>query len=63
MSHDITSILSGWDVDPHGMTVRLVTGDDGTEKIQMRLELGVLQMELGGGPDGQMVEGCESWLD
>lgn len=63
MSHDITSILSGWEFDPHGITVRLVIGDDGSEKIQMRLELGVLQIELNGRPDGQRMEGCESWLD
>jgi len=63
MSQDITSILAGWDFDPEGITVRLVAGDDGNEKIQMRLELGVLQMELGGRPDGQEIEGCESWLE
>ena len=63
MPLDITSVLAGWNFDPHGMTVRLVMGDDGTEKIQMRLELGVLQMELNGRPDGQQIEGAESWLD
>ncbi|MCE9544050.1 MAG: UvrB/UvrC motif-containing protein [Planctomycetia bacterium] len=63
MSQDITDILIGWTFDPHKPTVRIITAPDGSEKIQMRLELGVLQMELSGRPDGTRVEGTESWLD
>jgi hypothetical protein len=45
------------------MSVRIIKGDDGRDKIQLRLDLGVLQMEFDGRPDGQRVEGCDSWLD
>jgi hypothetical protein len=63
VSRDIIRILEGWAFEPDQLSVRIVAGDDGREKIQMRLELGLLQMELDGRPDGQRPEGCESWLE
>lgn len=63
MSRDISEILDGWDFEPGEAQVRIVSGDDGRDKIQLRLELGVLQMELDGRPDGKRPEGRESWLD
>ena len=51
-SHDLRRILAGWDYEPHQITVRKIAGDDGAIKIQMRLPLGVLQMEVSGRPDG-----------
>lgn len=63
MSKDITSVLSGWDYDPDALQVRIVTGDDGLEKIQMRLDLGLIQVELSGRPDGTRPGGYESLLD
>ena len=62
VSKDISNILSGWEYDPERISVRIVPGDDGREKIQLRMDLGMLQMEFDGRPDGQRVEGCESWL-
>lgn len=38
-------------------------GDDGRFKLQIRLDLGVLQMEMQGRPDGKRPEGCDSYLD
>lgn len=63
MSKDISSILAGWEHDADQLSVRLITGDDGREKIQLRLDLGLLQMDLNGRPDGQRPEGYESWLE
>lgn len=63
MSKDIASILSGWDFDPDEFQVRIIAGDDGREKIQMRLDLGLLQLELEGRPDGARPLGAESLLD
>ncbi len=62
-SHDLRRILAGWDYEPNQITVRKVTGDDGTIKIQMRLDLGLLQMEVQGRPDGLRPHGFESLLD
>jgi hypothetical protein len=63
LSKDITPILAGWEHDPDEMQVRIVTGDDGRDKIQMRLDLGLLQMEMAGRPDGRRPDGHESLLD
>lgn len=63
MSKDIGPILAGWDHDPDEMQVRIIPGDDNREKLQMRVDLGLLQMEIAGRPDGQRPEGGESLLD
>jgi hypothetical protein len=63
VSKDITPIIDGWEFEPERTSVRIVRGTDGREKIQLRLDLGLLQMELDGRPDGQRPEGHESWLE
>ena len=63
MSQDISRILKDWDYDPDEISARIVRGDDGREKIQLRVELGILQMEIDGRPDGARPENSESWLD
>src|SRR3982751_6303617 len=62
-SKDITPVLRGWDYEPGTINVRKVAGLDGAAKIQMRLGLGLLQMEVTGRPDGLKPHGCESLLD
>lgn len=62
-SKDITPVLKGWDYEPGTISVRKINGLDGLPKLQMRLDLGVLQMELTGRPDGARPHGCESLLD
>ncbi|MBW3635593.1 MAG: UvrB/UvrC motif-containing protein [Armatimonadetes bacterium] len=63
MSKDLAVLLQGWDYNPSEVTVRRVLGTDGREKIQMRLDLGVLQMETQGRPDGRRPHGFESLLE
>lgn len=63
MSKDISKILEGWEFQPDEVVVRIVTGNDGREKLQLRVDLGLLQMEMEGRPDGARPEGYESWLD
>jgi hypothetical protein len=60
---DITPVLKGWDYEPGTINVRKVAGADGLPKLQMRLDLGLLQMEMNGRPDGVRPHGCESLLD
>ena len=62
-SKDITPTLRGWDYEPGTINVRKVNGIDGQPKLQMRLDLGLLQMELTGRPDGTRPHGFESLLD
>lgn len=63
MSHDLSLILQEWPFDPEQLMVRVIPGDDGRSRIQLRIDLGMLQMEIDGRPDGLRPEGCESWLD
>lgn len=63
MNRDITPVLRDWDFNPDDVTVRTVEGDDGREKIQLRLDLGLMQMEVDGRPDGTRIEEYDSWLD
>lgn len=62
MNLDIGDILDGWPFEPGQVIVRKIVGRDGDEKIQMRLDLGLLQMELTGRPDGGKPHGQESLL-
>jgi hypothetical protein len=63
MSKDLGLIFHDWDHNPNEVTVRRITGLDGHPKIQMRLDLGVLQMEMSGRPDGKRPHGYESLLE
>jgi hypothetical protein len=63
VSKDIQSVLEGWDFEPGNVSVRLVRGMDGREKVQMRVDLGLLQMEMNGRPDGTRPHGADSLLD
>jgi hypothetical protein len=62
-SKDIAHVLKGWDYESGTINVRKVAGLDGAPKLQMRLDLGLLQMEVTGRPDGLRPHGCESLLD
>lgn len=63
VSKDISHIVEGWEYEPDDVSVRLIKGADGRDKVQLRLDLGLLQMNVDGRPDGQRPEGFESWLD
>ncbi|OPX22905.1 MAG: hypothetical protein B1H02_05595 [Candidatus Latescibacteria bacterium 4484_107] len=60
---DIRDIIEGWEFVPNRVNVRKIIGDDGRPKIQMRLDLGLIQMEETGRPDGKRPHGRESLLD
>src|ERR1700719_3874357 len=62
MSLDLNTILKDWPHETGTIKVRKVAGLDGKEKLQLRIDLGVLQMELTGRPDGVRPHNCESLL-
>jgi len=62
-SKGLDEILRDWGFDPHTLSVRLVKNDEGRDVIQMRVDLGVLQMETQGRPDGQSIQGFATVLD
>ncbi|HEV2097196.1 MAG TPA: hypothetical protein VGQ82_11930 [Chthoniobacterales bacterium] len=62
MSLDLNTLLKDWPHEPGVIKVRKVVGLDGAEKLQLRIDLGILQMEMQGRPDGQRPHNCESLL-
>lgn len=60
MNFDITHILEHWDYQPGQVIVRRFKGKDGVEKLQLRVDLGLLQMNVDGRPDGKRPLGNES---
>jgi len=62
MSLDLNTILKDWPHESGAIKVRKVAGLDGREKLQLRIDLGVLQMEMSGRPDGVRPHNCESLL-
>jgi len=63
MSLDLNTILQDWPHENGNVKVRKIAGLDGREKLQLRVDLGVLQMEMIGRPDGQRPHNCESLLE
>lgn len=63
MNADLTKLLSDWPYEPGKINVRLINGEDGEPKVQLRLDLGIMQMEVTGRPDGLRPHGYESLLE
>ena len=63
MSKDISGILKTWEFSADAGLVRRVVGDDGRVKVQRRIELGVIQMEEDGRPDGVRPHGFPSYYE
>jgi hypothetical protein len=62
-AQDIDFLLNEWPFQPGVISARLVNAGDGREVMQMRIEMGVLQMETVGRPDGEHPGGFETYLD
>ncbi len=63
MRKDLSKLLNDWPFEPDQVKARLITGDDGAPYLQIRVEMGILQMHLEGRPDGQTPDGYPSLLD
>jgi len=60
---DLQQTLQDWPYEPDKISVRKILGTDDAVRVQMRVELGILQMEAEGRPDGARPFGCTSVLD
>lgn len=60
---DIDRILQQWPFEPGEISARLVPAADGREVLQMRVEMGVLQLETSGRPDGARPGGAATYFD
>ena len=68
MSHgesceNIDRLLRGWPYEADGVLARMAEGEDGRQVVQMRIEMGLLQMEVAGRPDGTQPKGFRTYLD
>lgn len=60
---DIDHLLRSFRADGDRIAARMLKGDDGRPILQMRVTMGVLQMELEGRPDGHRPGGAATILD
>src|SRR5437762_1892488 len=63
MNPDITALLRDWEFQPGAVQARLVEADDGRTVVQVRVDLGLLQMEAAGRPDGTRPHGFRTFFD
>jgi hypothetical protein len=63
MNQDIDAAMRGWEFKPGMVQARLVQTGDGRQVIQMRVDLGVLQMEARDRPDGTRPHGAATFFD
>jgi hypothetical protein len=63
MDFDISHLLEQWEYQPGHIVVRRFKAKDGTEKIQLRVNLGLMQMNAEGRPDGKRPFGHPSLLE
>jgi hypothetical protein len=63
MDFDISHLLNQWEYQAGQVVARRFKAKNGQEKIQLRLDLGVLQMNAEGRPDGKRPFGRESLFE
>lgn len=63
MKDGLDEFLASWPYEGGRPNVRIVLLDGGVRVVQVRLELGALQMHLDGRPDGQRPHGAETLLE
>jgi hypothetical protein len=63
MDFDISQLLEQWEYQPGQVVVRRFRAKNGQEKIQLRVDLGLLQMNAEGRPDGKRPYGYISLFE
>ncbi|MBI2503705.1 MAG: UvrB/UvrC motif-containing protein [Candidatus Latescibacteria bacterium] len=63
MDKDLGPILQGWPYAQGQLRVRKVAGGDGRPRIQIRMDMGLMQLEWSGRPDGSRPRDSLSLLD
>ncbi|NDC63789.1 MAG: DNA helicase UvrBC [Planctomycetia bacterium] len=60
---DIDTLLKGWPFQPGEVNARLVKARNGRQVLQMRVDMGLLQLEADLRPDGMRPHGAETYYD
>lgn len=63
MNKDLGPILEGWPFAQGELRVRKIDGEDGRPRIQIRMDMGLMQLEWSGRPDGTRPRDSVSLLD
>jgi hypothetical protein len=63
VNQDIDFILENWEFKPGVAQARLIQTRDGRQVIQLRIDLGVLQLETNGRPDGARPHGHATYYE
>jgi hypothetical protein len=58
---DIDTLLKHWQFRPGEVNARLVKARDGRQVLQMRIDMGIVQMETELRPDGMRPNGAETY--
>lgn len=59
----LDDILQSWPYEFGEASARVVSASDGREVLQLRVDLGVLQLEISGRPDGWRPGDCDTYYD
>ena len=62
-SQPMDDLLNEWPFTTGQILVRQIAAEDGRDLVQMRVDLGVLQLETTGRPDGEKPEGFDTYYD
>jgi hypothetical protein len=60
---NIDHLLQNWKFEPGRPIVRRAQGSNGRDVLQMRVDMGVLQLEIAGRPDGERPHGFPTYYD
>ena len=63
MTLDLQEVIADWNAEPGEISARLIVGRDGGELLQLRVDLGLMQMFPEGRPDGKRHHGLPNVLD
>jgi hypothetical protein len=63
MARDIDALLRDWEFKPGVVQARMVRAGDGREILQMRVDLGILQMDTDDRPDGTRPHGNATYFE
>src|SRR5438105_8282336 len=63
VNQDIDNVLRDWEYKAGVVQARLIDAPGGRQVIQMRVDLGVLQLEVDGRPDGARPHGHDTYYD
>ena len=62
-SQHFDHLLVDWPFSAGQILVRQIQGEDGRELLQMRVDMGIIQMEISGRPDGVRHEGFDTYYE